>query len=220
MKKTFAERLRIFIETIYSDLSLNDVADKLGISNSTLSRYVTGNTTPSLENLEKICTLGISSDWLLMDKGSAFGGNKYGETAKEKFIDHIQLGNKIDSSSIISNREIIEEIDSRFGSKSKFYEYLYDCGVVFDESELDEFFTGAEVLNFKVEKVLSDINFYFFLKNKNHSKLQDFEYMYNNILQYDTTNKFTGRHVQKHKTAYKLLNRISSMITDYFFTND
>lgn len=90
-----------------SNLSRQDFANKLNISNAVLSHISSGRNKASLDLVLNLLNAfpHINPEWLILGKGEMMISNKENELERFK----IQLSNKIDSL-IKSNQKLLEEL--------------------------------------------------------------------------------------------------------------
>ncbi len=210
MDNIIAERINLFIEIVYPEISKKKLAEHIGIDYYSFIRYTKGQSLPSLDNISLFCKLGVSVNWLLLGEGSVFSHDRYGEVAKDTFLLHINALQDADLSRNLSHIDIVKGVFDRYGSVSGFFRYLDNNNIEYDKSKFNEFFSGSDSIDFHVEEVLFQINFYFFLYNKDNPNLDKLEYFMENIEQSDSNNLKNSRPVNR------VLTQIKELLDDYF----
>ena len=206
----FSKNIRRFLSAVYPELSLKELADKLKMDYTGLTRHIKGDVTPSLDKMPIFYQLGVTTDWLITGEGSIFNQTPEGKEAQEKFLCAISIGNEIPTGTKMTNEMIIQEIIDRFGSIDNFYDYLDKYKVKYDREACQRFFNGDEFLSIELEEVFDQIYFYYFMQNKNNKNYESVLFVFNNMLTYNYTGIFT-----QHKTI-GLLKDIRTMINGYF----
>jgi hypothetical protein len=210
MTNVIAERINLFIEIVYPEVSKKKLAELLNIDYYSFIRYTKGQTLPSLENISLFCKLGVSVNWLLLGEGSIFSHDRYGDVAKDTFLLHINALQDADLSRNLLHKDIVHGIFDRYGSVSGFYRHLDNNNIEYDQSKFDEFFSGENTIDFHVEEVLFQINFYFYLYNKDNPNLDKIEYFMENLKQSDNTD------VKNSRPVNRVLTQIKEILDDYF----
>ena len=208
IENSIAERLKLFVDTVYSARNYINLAEITGITSSNFSRYLNGSRLPSLENIGNFCKLGVSINWVLTEEGFMFSSDIYGYNAKEKFLTTMNEMKLNTLPKKVTTEALKNGIIEYYGTVEKFYDYLEKEDIFYDQSIFDEFFSGNETVDFHIEEILFRINFYFYLENENENK-QNIEYILNNIHEFDK-----GQ-FDKQKPLLIVMSKIKKIVDEY-----
>ena len=101
MEITLGKRIKQAMES--KNMKQYELAEKTYITQTTISRYITGERTPDAINLKAICeALDVSADWLLEIRGNQQEELKRLEKLKELMETVAQFGGTVQASYVLS----------------------------------------------------------------------------------------------------------------------
>ncbi len=113
---TLSSRLKIAREALGG--TQKGVSELLGISFRSWQDYEKGKKIPGSQVLSRLCSIGLSADWLLTGVGNMFISNRHGDGAKEGLQD---IDRHLLSEIMIAVEEIVDSrvLSARWDSKTK-----------------------------------------------------------------------------------------------------
>lgn len=214
LKDRFNKNLRKFFSAVYSGIQQKEIAGKIGVTPQQWNRYLKQGILPATEILEKIAVYGVSIDWLLLDTGSAFSSNDYGEAAKEKFIAGLTRSRDNSNEFEYSNKGLINELETLFGDYDAFLAHLDMQNIEYDKEALNKFMREDSFSKYEFEEMLHKLNVFYFLEHKEDDNIQDVWDIYNNVV------KLNNDDYRQHREIYTVLDTVKKVVDDYFEKNE